>query len=291
MWTIRSVLQWTQGFFKDKGLDSPRLDAELLIGDTLKLDRVRLYMDLDRPLDDAELAGIRERVRRRGRMEPVAYITGTRGFYELDLAVDPRVLIPRPDTERLVELALAALKDDAAPRVVDVGTGSGAIGLSIAHARPEARVLCCDISADALAVARANAEKAGLENVAFAQGDLLAPARGFQPTAILSNPPYIDSAEIDRLMPDVRLFEPRLALDGGPDGLVLVRRLVREAAALLPPGGPLLIEIGHDQGERAAQVARDLGAFEDISVEKDYGAKDRVLRARRARVAHPPAAV
>ena len=145
-WTIRSVLQWTQSYFKEKTLDTPRLDAELLIGDALKVDRVRLYMDLDRPLTDAELADIRERVRRRGKHEPVAYITGKRGFWKLDLAVDARVLIPRPDTERLVELAVEVLQGREAPRVVDVGTGSGAIALSIALAVVFAlasSVCCC----------------------------------------------------------------------------------------------------------------------------------------------------
>ncbi len=287
-WTIRSVLQWTQGFFKDKGLDTPRLDAELLIGDALKLNRVRLYMDIDRPLDDAELAGIRERVRRRGRHEPVAYITGTRGFWQLDLAVDKRVLIPRPDTERLVELALEVLKGREAPRVVDVGTGSGAIALAVASERKDAVVLAIDVSPDALAVAQANAEKAGLTNVTFARGDLLAPARDFRPDVVLSNPPYIDSAECERLMPDVRHFEPRLALDGGPDGLVVVRRLVREAVALLPADGALLVEIGHDQGDRCAELFSAAG-FAEVAVKKDYGGRDRVVVAHVARDQHRPA--
>ena len=281
VWTIRAVLQWTQGFFKDKGLDTPRLDAELLIGDALKLTRVRLYMDLDRPLDERELTDIRERVRRRGRHEPVAYITGKRGFWKLDLAVDARVLIPRPDTERLVELALEALTGREAPRVVDVGTGSGAIALSIASERPDATVLAIDLSPDALAAAEANAAAAGLTNVTFARGDVLAPAADFRPDVVLSNPPYITSAECEALMPDVRLFEPRLALDGGLDGLRVVRALVTQAAALLPAGGALLFEIGHDQGPAAAALVEASAAFTGVTVHKDYGGKDRVGRAAR----------
>lgn len=277
VWTIRAVLQWTQGFFKDKGLDTPRLDVELLIGDALKLTRVRLYMDLDRPLDERELADIRERVRRRGRHEPVAYITGKRGFWKLDLAVDARVLIPRPDTERLVELALEALTGREAPRVVDVGTGSGAIALSIASERPDATVLAIDLSPDALAAAEANATAAGLTNVTFARGDVLAPAAAFRPDVVLSNPPYITSAECEALMPDVRLFEPRLALDGGLDGLRVVRALVTQAAALLPAGGALLFEIGHDQGPAAAALVEASAAFTGVTVHKDYGGKDRVV--------------
>lgn len=282
-WTIRSVLQWTQGYFKDKALDTPRLDAELLIGDALGLNRVRLYMDLDRPLSDDELTAIRERVRRRGRHEPVAYITGKRGFWKLELAVDARVLIPRPDTERLVELALAWLKDRPAPRVVDVGTGSGAIALSIAQERPDAAVTAVDVSPDALAVAEANARAAGLTNVTCVRGDLLAalPADGPTFDAVLSNPPYIPSADCETLMPDVRLHEPRLALDGGPDGLAIVRRLLPQAAARLAPGGLLMLEIGHDQGASAAALLREHAAFEadSVSVEKDYGGQDRVVRA------------
>jgi release factor glutamine methyltransferase len=282
VWTIRSVLQWTQGYFKEKGLDTPRLDAELLIGDALKLTRVRLYMDLDRPLDDRELTDIRERVRRRGRHEPVAYITGKRGFWKLDLAVDARVLIPRPDTERLVELALEALAGREAPRVVDVGTGSGAIALSIAHDRPDATVLAIDISPDALAAAEANARTAGLTNVTFARGEVLGPARDFRADVVLSNPPYIPTAECERLMPDVRQFEPRLALDGGPDGLRIIRELVAQAGALLPPGGALLFEIGHDQGPAASALLTASGAFSDVAVRADYGGKDRVVSGRRA---------
>lgn len=280
-WTIRSVLQWTQSYFKEKNLDTPRLDAELLIGDALKVDRVRLYMDLDRPLTDAELADIRERVRRRGKNEPVAYITGKRGFWKLDLAVDARVLIPRPDTERLVELAVEALQGREAPRVVDVGTGSGAIALSIAQERPDAVVLAIDVSPDALAAAEANAQAAGLTQVTFARGDVLAPAKDFRPDVILSNPPYISSGECETLMPDVRQFEPRLALDGGPDGLVIIRKLVTQAGALLTPGGALLFEIGHDQGESAAAIVQADGRFAQVAVVKDYGGKDRVLRAAR----------
>lgn len=280
-WTIRSVLQWTQSYFKEKTLDTPRLDAEWLIGDALKVDRVRLYMDLDRPLTDAELADIRERVRRRGKHEPVAYITGKRGFWKLDLAVDARVLIPRPDTERLVELAVEALQGREAPRVVDVGTGSGAIALSIAQERPDAVVLAIDLSQDALAAAEANAVAAGLTHVTFVQGDVLGPAHDFRPDVILSNPPYIPSRECETLMPDVRQFEPRLALDGGADGLVIVRKLVAQAGALLAPGGALLFEIGHDQGEAAAALVQADGRFGEAAVLKDYGGKDRVVRAAR----------
>ena len=282
IWTIRRVLQWTQGFFREKALDSPRLDAELIIGDALKLDRIFLYTDLDRPLSAAELTAIRERVRRRGRHEPVAYITGKRGFWKLDLSVGPGVLVPRPDTERLVELALEAAKTFAAPRIVDVGTGSGCIALALAQERPGATVLAIDRSPEALAIARQNLEATGLKNVTLAEGDLLTPAQGFSPDLVVSNPPYIPTRDLATLPPDVKDFEPRLALDGGPDGLDVVRRLATQAAALLKPGGRLLIEVGYDQGESAPAALRAIGGFDDVRVERDYGGRDRVVLATRS---------
>ena len=281
LWTIRRGLQWTTGFFKDKGLDGPRLDAELLICDALSLDRIRLYTDHDRPLSSEELSGIRERVRRRSKHEPVAYITGKRGFWKHDLKVDRRVLIPRPDTERLVELALSLLAEGGPHRLVDVGTGSGAIALALAGDVDNLIVLAIDRSGGALEVARENARSLGLEDrVTFAEGDLLGPARDFGPTIIVSNPPYISTSEVDALMPDVLDFEPRLALDGGPDGLELVRRLIADAPALLPPGGHLLLEHGHDQGEAVLALVRADGRYEEARTEKDYGRRDRVMVAR-----------
>lgn len=279
-WTIERVLGWTKGYFADKGLDTPRLDAELLIADALGIDRMRIYLDHHKPLRADELAGIRERVRRRGRREPVAYITGNRGFWSLDLTVDPRVLVPRPDTERLVERAIARLDGVEGARVVDVGTGSGAIALALAHAKPDSAVLAIDRSPDALDVARANAARNGLERVEFAQGDLLAGVEGpFD--LVASNPPYIPSAVIDGLMPEVARYEPRLALDGGPDGLDLIRRLIPQAAERLTPGGALLIEIGHDQGPAAQALCAADERFEAVQIVEDYGGNDRVLEATR----------
>lgn len=280
-WTIARVLDWTVGFFREKGIEQPRLDAELLIADALHVDRMRVYLDHHKPLHPDELAAVRERVRRRGRHEPVAYITGQKGFWTLDLAVDPRVLVPRPDTERLVERALARLTGREAPRVVDVGCGSGAIALAIAHERPDAIVVGVDRSPDALEVSRHNAAALGLDRVRWHLGDLLAEQRGpFD--LVASNPPYIPSADIDDLMPDVARFEPRAALDGGPDGLDLVRRLIPEAAERLVPGGVLLVEIGHDQGDAVRALAEADGRFEDAQIVADHGRRDRVLEATRS---------
>ncbi|MCA9525684.1 MAG: peptide chain release factor N(5)-glutamine methyltransferase [Myxococcales bacterium] len=280
-WTIGRVLTWTTSHFAEKGMESPRLDAELLIADALALTRLQLYTQHDQPLIAPELAAVRERVRRRSRREPVAYITGTRGFWSLDLQVDRRVLIPRPETELLIEKALDFLKPFRQPRIVDVGTGSGCIALTLAKERPDARVLAIDTSPDALAVAAANRDRLELP-VTLQRGDLLQGVEGpFD--LIVSNPPYIASGEIAGLMPDVARHEPRLALDGGPDGLVLIRPLIDQAGARLAPGGGLMIEIGHDQGPRLLEILKKDGRFEAEAVHADAAGLPRLATARRVR--------
>jgi release factor glutamine methyltransferase len=279
-WTIRRVLRWTTSFFGEKGIEGARLDAELIIADALGIGRIQIYTDHDRPLHPEELAAIRERVRRRARREPVAYILGRRGFRDLELTVDARVLIPRPETELVVDVALARLTGQQAPLVVDVGTGSGAIALAIAEARPDAQVVAIDASPDALAVARENATRLGLANVELLQGDLLAPLGERQAHLIASNPPYIPTAEVARLMPDVRDYEPRLALDGGPDGLSVIRRLLPAAAARLVPGGALVMEIGYDQGPALRRLLAD--GWTGVHVHADLAGHDRVVEATKA---------
>ncbi|MCA9540027.1 MAG: peptide chain release factor N(5)-glutamine methyltransferase [Myxococcales bacterium] len=280
LWTIARVLQWTTDYFKRRDLDSPRLDAELLVADALGMDRVRLYLEHHKPLHADELTEIRARVQRRAKREPVAYITGRQGFWSLDLHVDARVLVPRPDTERLVELAVARLKGTETPRIVDVGTGSGAIALALASERSDATVMAIDRSPDALAVARANGERLKLP-VAWRQGDLLAGVDGpFD--LIASNPPYVRRGDLANLMPDVRQYEPRLALDGGDDGLDLIRRLIPQAAERLVPGGALLIEIGHDQGPDVRALCLADARFSAATVRLDYDKRDRVVEATRA---------
>lgn len=278
-WTIARVLGWTTSYFADKGLDSPRLDAELLIADALKLTRLQVYTRHDQPLHPDELTAVRARVQRRGRREPVAYITGTRGFWSLELAVDARVLVPRPETELLVELALARLKGLEAPRVVDVGTGSGCIALSLARERPDAVITAVDASQGALAVAQKNAQTLDLK-VEFRQSNLLSAVPG-PLEMVVSNPPYIASAEVDQLMPDVARYEPRLALDGGPDGLALIRPLIDQAATRLVPEGWLAFEFGHDQGPAVRDLLLADGRFGDVIIHRDLAGKDRVATARR----------
>lgn len=278
-WTVARVLDWTASYFQDKGFDSARLDAELLISDALSIDRVGIYLQHHKPLQPQELAEIRARVKRRGNHEPVAYITGSRGFWEHDFKVDQRVLVPRPETEHLVEAAIQYLKTIESPRVVDVGCGSGCITISVAQAVTEARVLGIDLSPDALIIAQENATALGAESVEWAQGDLLDGQDGpFD--LILSNPPYIPSADLDELMPSVRDFEPHMALDGGEDGLNLYRRLIPQAYDRLVPDGVLMVEIGHDQGTAVVEIFGECG-FDEVSLGKDYASLDRWVRGRR----------
>lgn len=274
-WTIGKVLGWTRGYFTDKGLDNPRFDAELLVAHALDLTRLQLYTEHDKPLRQRELTAIRGLVQRRGRHEPAAYITGERGFWSLDLRVDGRVLIPRPETELLVEKALKFVKARPQAKVVDVGTGSGCIALALASERPDLQIVAVDASPDALDVALANRDALKLE-VELRQSDLLSAVEG-PVDLIVSNPPYIASAEVDRLMPDVREFEPRMALDGGPDGLVLIRQLIDQAAARLEAGGGLMFEIGFDQGPAALELMQTHGAFTDCALHQDLAGHDRVV--------------
>jgi release factor glutamine methyltransferase len=239
-----------------------------------------------RPLLAAELAGIRERVRRRGATrEPVAYIVGRQGFHAIDLHVDGRVLVPRPETELLVDRALLHLKDVENPLLVDVGTGSGAIALSLATARPDARIIAVDFSPDALDVAAQNRETLGLLSVDLRYGDLLEPVDERDLDLVVSNPPYIPTADLAGLPLDVRGHEPKMALDGGPDGLVLVRRLITQAAERLKPGGWLLFEIGFDQGESAPAAVAEHGGFEAIALHHDLAGLPRVVEAQRRALA------
>jgi release factor glutamine methyltransferase len=281
-WTILEVLNWTTTRFAERSLPSPRLDAELLAAHAFGLARIQLYAQFDRPLSADELARFRELVKRRQAGEPVAYIVGRKEFWSLDLAVDRRVLIPRPDTETAVEAALALLPADAPARVCDVGTGSGAIALAIRKERPQATVVAIDLSGDALAVAGANAERLGLP-VEFRQGDLLAPLAA-EPTldpfdVIVANLPYVPRADVPGLAPEVQA-EPLLALDGGGDGLEIVRRLAASAGAHLRPGGALVLEIGAGQAAATATICEQVG-FERVTMRRDLAGIERVVVAHR----------
>ncbi len=279
-WTIRRVLTWTSDYFQRKEIDSPRLTADLLLSHVLGLKRVQLYTDMDRPLNKDELAAYRALVEKRITGIPTHYLLGSREFYGLPFKVDPRVLIPRPETEQLVELALERLAEDATGPVLDLCTGSGCIAVALADSRPNLKVIATDASADALAVARENAAANGVaERVELREGDLFAPVAGLRFPLIASNPPYIASGTIAGLMREVQQ-EPRRALDGGADGLDLIRLIAREAPGHLEPGGHLLVEIGEEQGEAVKGLFEQAGLI-DARIHKDFAGLDRFVTARR----------
>ncbi len=273
MIALAEVLRRSTQYLEDRGSPTARLDAELLLAHGLGVSRIELYTGHDRPLTDAELDVCRELVRRRGDREPVAYIVGTRGFRHLDLKVDSCVLVPRPETELVVDRCLELLRDAADPAVLDVGTGSGAIALAIASELPAARVTATDISPAALDVAWANAVALGLA-VEMRQGDLLDGMGDRRFDLIVSNPPYVSEQEIEGLEPEVAVHEPRLATVAG-DGLDAYRRLLPDAREHLTDGGWLVLECGAGQAEwlaaeldrlgyGAADVARDLAGIERV---------------------------
>lgn len=278
VWSIKRVLSWASEDLKRRGNESARLDVELLLGHVLGLDRIGLILQSERPLSPAELTSFRELFKRRRGGEPVAYLLGVREFYGLSLRVDRRVLVPRPDSETLVEVALERTRARSMRgQALDLCTGSGCIAVAFARQRPTWSVTASDISEEALAVARDNAHRTGaIRNVRLVAGSLFTPVAGLRFDLVTANPPYIPAAEIAGLPVDVRDFEPRLALDGGADGLELVRDIVRQAPAHLTPGGLLALEIAFDQGPRTAELLRG-GGFQEVAIAKDLGGRDRVV--------------
>ena len=255
--------------------DTARLDAELLLAHALGRSRIELYTDLDRPLDTSELDAYRSLVARRARHEPVAYILGERGFRRLTLAVDRRALIPRPETELVVERALALVRGLDAPRVLDVGTGTGAIALSIADEHPGAQVTAVDVSPDALALAAENVRRTGLA-VELVEHDLDRGLPGGPYDVVVSNPPYVEPEEVGTLMPDVRDYEPHLALVGRG----ATEAIARAALDVLAPGGHLVLEVGDGQAPAAAGLLAQLG-YDDVRSTPDLSGRERVVEGRR----------
>lgn len=279
VWRVIDILDWARQDLTSHGVERARLDAELLLGEALGLPRLQLYTNFDRPLTPEERDRYRALHRRRRDREPVAYILGHRGFYSLELSVTPDVLVPRPETEHLVEAALELLPDGEAD-VVDVGTGSGCIACALSHERPAWRLWATDLSAAALAVARSNAARTDTR-VTFLEGDLLSPLPPeLRPHAIVSNPPYVTTGELAGLAPELG-YEPRQALDGGADGLDVYRRLVPAAGRRLRPDGWLVLEIGAAQGPGVTELLLSDGSFAPPVVRRDLAGHERVVVARR----------
>lgn len=277
LWTIGRILKWTEQYFKEKGIESPRLDAEVLLSHILGRERIYLYVHFDEPLEPAELARYREAIKQRVQRVPVAYIIGEKEFMGLTFKVTEDTLVPRPDTEILVQAAIERLRARGdAPRFADIGTGTGAICLSVLHFLPKAQADTVDISPAARAVAEENAAALDAsDRVTFHTGDLLAPLAGQCYDAILSNPPYIPDGDIAALAPEVRLKEPHTALAGGKDGLDFYRRLMADAPALLKDGGFLAVEVGIHQAAPVAALA--VPSFSRTEILKDYAGIERVV--------------
>lgn len=265
---LLEVLRGTERYLADRGVENPRLNAEHLLAHALGLKRMELYLQFDRPLTEAERAPLRDLVKRRGAREPLQHVLGTAEFHGRTFACDKRALVPRPETEQLVELALELAKAQTAPTLLDIGTGSGVIALTLALEIPSATIHATDLSPDAVALSAENAARHALtDRVTFHQADLLPPgAAKFD--LIIANLPYIPADEIAALSPEVRQ-DPHTALDGGPDGLDLIRRLVDAAQDRLTPGGALLLEIGAGQAD-AVNTLLSARKFRDISVRPDY---------------------
>jgi len=286
-WTVLDLLRWTTQHFAERGIETARLDAELLLAHALGCERLRLYVDFDKPIGEAERGRFRELVRARAADRvPVSILVGRREFWSLPLAVTRDVLTPRPETETLVEAALDALADrEAEWRVLDVGTGSGAIALAIASERPKARVTATDVSAAALAVARANAEALGLaERVRFLEGSLFEPvadalAAGARFDAVVSNPPYVARRDTAGLPPELR-HEPEQALFAGEDGTDVLRALAADVAGALAPGGFAAFELDPRQAEQVAGWLAE-GGLVDVAVRRDAAQRPRVVSGRR----------
>jgi release factor glutamine methyltransferase len=271
------VLRRSTDHLTTTGSETPRLDAELLLAKALGLQRIELYMHLDRPLTEDDLAAARELVGRRARHEPVQYVVGEWGFRRLVLGVDRRALIPRPETEIVVERCLALLDGRPDPAVLDVGTGSGAIALAVAQEHPGARVTGIDVSEDALALARENATRTGLD-VELRHHDLFDGLPEGPWDLVVSNPPYVEPEDIETLQPEVRDWEPRIALVA-PGATEAVARAATEA---LRPGGWIVLEIPENRAQTLADLLGKLG-YEELRISPDMAGKDRVIEARWSR--------
>ena len=279
VWTISSLLNWTVNYFKSKNIQSARLDAEVLLSHVLRQERIYLYVHFDEPMEQNELSKFREYVKKRAQHVPIAYIIGEREFMGLPFKVTKDTLIPRPDTEILVENVLNNVDKDKEIEIVDIGTGSGAIILSLLVNLPKAQGKTVDISSKAIEVAKENAVNLQVnDRCEFFVGDLFAPLNDNKFDLIVSNPPYIPQKDIATLEDDVKEYEPVSALTDGGDGLSYYRRLLSEGKAYIKENGFIALEIGIYQSEDVKQIAMDNG-WKNIKIIKDYAGIDRVVLA------------
>lgn len=282
-WTIKSVLDWTAQYFASKGVGSPRIDAEVLLAHCLGKDRLYLYLNLEKPLSLQERDRYRELVRRRAAREPVALIVGSKEFWSIQFKVAPGILIPRPDTEILVEAVLEEIRSVADPRVMEIGTGSGAVAVSILHDKQQATIIATDIDVPALGMASLNAREAHVGGAFHCvASDIFSAIRpGEKFDVICSNPPYIPTQDIPALEPEITEFEPIRALDGGPDGLDVIRRIARDARNYLKDQGAIIMEVGDGQADSVADILSELCGCRTIRKFLDLSGKQRVVKGKR----------
>jgi len=283
-WTIKGLIDWATDYLQKYKVNAPRLSADLMLAQVLDLSRLDLYLRFDQPLGKKDLGLFKALLLRRRSQEPLAYILGRREFYGLEFRVGKGVLIPRPETELLVEEGLRALAGLESPRALDMCTGCGAVALALAAKDPRVRVMATDVSEAALAFARANAERLELSGrVTWLLGDMFAPvaAMGGFFDLITANPPYVAEAQWADLPPEVREYEPRQALWGGADGLDMIRQIIAGCGAFLRPQGWLILEMGQGQAETAAALAEDARIFERVSTLPDLSGILRVLSCQR----------
>jgi release factor glutamine methyltransferase len=284
-WTVLKLISWTTSYFKSHQIDSPRTDAEILLAHVLNCRRIDLYLRYDQPLSVVELNAYKSLIKRRRHREPVAYIVGQKGFWSFDLRVSPDVLVPRPETECVVESALDQLPETrgaSALRVLELGTGTGAIILALAIERPGHCFVATDISLDALRVARANADKLGVsDNINFCCTNWFEAFSDKRSVfdLIIANPPYIPTAQIDLLQPEIVQYEPRQALDGGIEGLDFLRHILKEAIRYLRSGGALTLEMGSDQRQALKDYMKSLPDYSHVQFYRDYSDQDRIIQA------------
>ncbi len=283
-WTLQRLITWGTRHFQERGIDSPRLTIEELVGHVLALSRLQIYMDLHRPLEAGELARLRELVKQRDARVPLQHLLGSCEFRGRRFTVDRRALIPRPETELLVEACLEEIPPRGEKRGLEVGPGSGVISLSLLAERPELQMAAVELSSEAAALTRENAERLQVaDRLELREGDLFLPLdAGERFDLVVSNPPYVASEVIATLEPEVRDHDPHLALDGGALGLEILRRIVEEAGEWLVPGGLLALEIGDEQGD-AVRALLGAAHFENVQIKQDYAGQDRLALGRRSK--------
>jgi release factor glutamine methyltransferase len=284
-WTIQKLLNWVSQYLTDKAIDSPRLSAELLLSHVLGLKRIELYTQYNKPVAGQELEKLRELVKRAGGHEPIAYLVGKTEFYSMEIIVTPDCMIPRPETELLVQRAIEFLRTRSGTQFVcDLCTGSGCIAVAIAKNYPNARIIATDICDAALAVAAKNIEKHQLQDkIKLLSGDLFDPIIPQLDVGkfdlIVCNPPYVSSSEYEKLDTNVKDYEPRLALFAGDDGMDIYRRIMEKVDQFLKSDAALIIEIGYGQGQAVKEMLEQTGSFSEIKIEKDFHNNDRIVTA------------